>query len=62
MKAAKEKKTEEQCKNTEKGMMSENSKEAYNTIKALTKTQQRKSIVIEDSSGNGKHSCSELVA
>ena len=33
-------------------MMSENSKEAYNTLKALTKTQQRKLAVIEDSSGN----------
>ena len=32
--------------------MSGNSKEAYNTLKALTKTQQHKSAVIEDSSGN----------
>ena len=32
--------------------MSENSKEAYNTFKALTKTQQHKSAVIEDSGGN----------
>ena len=48
MKAAKEKWTEEQCKNIEKGMMSENSKEAYNTLKALTKTIQNKSTVIED--------------
>ena len=29
-----------------------NSKEAYNTLKALTKPQQHKSAVIEDSSGN----------
>ena len=33
-------------------MISGNSKEAYNTLKALTKTQQHKSAVIEDSSGN----------
>ena len=52
MKAAKEEWTEEQRKNIEKGMMSGNSKEAYNTLKALTKTQQHKSAVIEDSSGN----------
>ena len=29
-----------------------NNKEVYNTLKALTKTQQHKSVVIEDSSGN----------
>ena len=29
-----------------------NSKEAYNTLKALTKTQQHKPAVIQDSSGN----------
>ena len=52
MKAAKEKQTEEQCKNTEKGMMSRNSKEAYITPKALTKTSQLKSAVIKSSSGN----------
>ena len=52
MKAAKEEWTEEQCKNTEKGMMSGNITEAYNTLKALNKTQQRKSAVIKDSSGN----------
>ena len=33
-------------------MMSGNSKKAYNTLKALTKTQQHKSAVIEDGSGN----------
>ena len=33
-------------------MTSENSKETYNTLKALTKTQKHKSAVIEDSSGN----------
>ena len=32
--------------------MSGNSKEAYNTLNALTKTQKRKSTVIEDRSGN----------
>ena len=51
MKAAKEKWTEEQCKNIEKRMMPENSKEAYNSLRALTNTQQHKSEVIED--GNG---------
>ena len=36
-----------------KGMMSGNSKEAYSdTLKALTETQQHKSTVIEDNSGN----------
>ena len=52
MKAAKEAWTEGQCKNREKGMMSENSKEAYNTINDLTKTQQHKSAVIGDTIGN----------
>ena len=52
MEAAKEEWTEVQCKNIEKRMTSENSKEAYNTLKTLTKTQQHKSAVIEDSSGN----------
>ena len=52
MKAAKEEWTEEQWKNIEKEMMSVNSREAYNTLKALTITQQHKSAVIEDSSGN----------
>ena len=33
-------------------MMPGNSKEAYNTFKALTKTQQRKSAAIKDSSGS----------
>ena len=52
MKSAKEEWIEEQCKNIEKRMMSGNGKKAYNTLKALTKTQQHKSAVIEDSSGN----------
>ena len=52
MKAAKEQWIEEQCKNKETGMMSGNSKEVYNTLKALTKTQQQKSAVIKNSCGN----------
>ena len=52
MKAAKEEWIEEQCKNIEKGMMSGNRKEAYNTLKAVTKTQQHWSAVIKDNSGN----------
>ena len=52
MKAAKEEWTEEQCKNIEKRMTSGNSEEAYNTLKALTRTQQHKSAVIKDSNGN----------
>ena len=50
MKAAKEEWIEEQCKNIKKGMMSGNSKEAYNTLKALTKTQQHKPAFIGESS------------
>ena len=52
IRAVEEKWIEEQCKNVEKGMMTGNSKEAYNTLKTFTRTQQRKSAVIEDSSGN----------
>ena len=52
MKTAKEERIEEQRKNIEEEMMSEKSKEAYNTLKALTKSQQHKWAVIEDSSGN----------
>ena len=52
MKAAKGEWTDEQCKITEKGMTSGNRKEAFNTLKALTKTKQHKSAVIGDSSGN----------
>ena len=33
-------------------MMPNNSKEAYTTLRALTKTQQHKSAAIQDSSGN----------
>ena len=39
MKAAKEEWTEEQCNNIEKGMLSRNSKETYNILEALNKTQ-----------------------
>ena len=52
MKATKEEWIEDQCKSTERGMISENSIEAFDTLKVLTKTQQHKSAVIEDSSGN----------
>ena len=52
MKAAKEEWIEEQCKNIEKGMVSGNSKEANNTLKAVIKTQQHKSAVTKDSSRN----------
>ena len=52
MKAAKEQWTEEHPKNTDKKMMPRNSKEAYNTFRALTKSQQHKSAATEDSSGN----------
>ena len=40
----------EKFKNIKKGMMSGNSNEAYNTLKAFTRTHQQKSAVIEDSS------------
>ena len=52
MKAAKEDWTEEQSNNIEKGVMSEHSKEAYNTLKVLTTTLQHQSAVIEDSIGD----------
>ena len=52
MKAGKEQCTGENCKNIEKGTISGNSKEAYNTLKALRKTQQYQSAVIGESRGN----------
>ena len=52
MKSAKEEWIEEQCKNIEKRMMSGNSKKAFNTLKALTKTQHHKAAITEDNSGN----------
>ena len=45
-------KEEDQCENIEKEMTSGSSKEAHNTLKALTETQQLTSAVTEDSSGN----------
>ena len=48
MKAAKKDLAEDQCKNIEKGVTSGNSKEAHNTLKALTKIRQHKSAVIEE--------------
>ena len=52
MKAAKKEWVEDQLKNTEKGMMSGNSKEANNTLTAVTKTQQHTSAITEEGSGN----------
>ena len=47
----------EQCKNIEKGMMSGNSKEAYNTLKAQDPT--ISSHHGQQWKADGKHSCSE---
>ena len=52
VKVAKEEWIENQCENIKKRMMSGNNKEAYTTIKALIKTQQHESAVIEESTGN----------
>ncbi|PVD33204.1 hypothetical protein C0Q70_04455 [Pomacea canaliculata] len=51
MKEAKEDWIEDQCCSVEIGMASGDSKKAYETQKALTKTQQRPATVIEDSTG-----------
>lgn len=51
MKEAKEQWISDQCENIEKGMKKGNSKLAYDTLKNLTKTQQNRSSVIEDTSG-----------
>ena len=51
MKAAKEDWIEEQCNAIDKGTNAGNSKEAYNTLKTLTKTSQPKMPVIEDRDG-----------
>lgn len=51
MREAKEQWIVDQCKNVEKGMAHGNSKQAYNTLKKLTKTEQSKTAVIEDSEG-----------
>ena len=45
--AAKEEWTEKLCKHMKKRMMSGSSKEAYNTLKALTKAQQHQSSFIK---------------
>ncbi|XP_071479659.1 uncharacterized protein [Diadema antillarum] len=52
MKAAKENWIEAQCKVIDKGLTAGNIKEAYNTLKTLTKTSQPKSPVIDDKDGN----------
>ena len=52
MRAAKEEWIEEQCDNIEKGMETGNSKQAYSTLKALTKTSQPRANVIDDKDGN----------
>ena len=51
--------TEKQCNNIEKGIMAGNSKEAYNILRDLTKTQQHKSAVIE---GSGRNILTEVTA
>ncbi|XP_072181237.1 uncharacterized protein [Diadema setosum] len=48
MKAAKENWIEAQCKVIDKGLTAGNIKEAYNTLKTLTKTSQPKSTFIDD--------------
>ena len=48
---AKENWIAEQCNKIEEGMKHGNSKAAYDTLKDLTKTQQNKSPIIEDSAG-----------
>ena len=52
MRNAKEKWIEQQCGEIQQGMAAGNSKRAYETLRTLTKTQQPKASVIEDSSGN----------
>ncbi|MGL4418375.1 MAG: reverse transcriptase domain-containing protein [Plesiomonas shigelloides] len=51
MRVAKEAWIEDQCRDVEEGMVNGNSKKAYQTIKTLTKTQQRSAKVIENSNG-----------
>ena len=41
----------DQCRIVEEGMVNGNSKKVYETLRTLTKTQQRTATVIEDSSG-----------
>ncbi|CAH1266623.1 Hypp3444 [Branchiostoma lanceolatum] len=49
MREAKEKWIEDQCEEIQHGMASGNSRKAYETLKTLTKTQQPRTAVIEDS-------------
>ena len=51
MKKVKEKWIEEQCNTIDKDMEKGNSKQAYSTLKALTKTNQPRTTVIEDQDG-----------
>ena len=51
MKTAKEEWIDEQCKNTEKGMIFRNSKEAYNTFKAHNNISQQSSKPAVETSG-----------
>ena len=51
MKKAKEEWIERQCDDIEESFSTGNTKKAYDTLKSLTKTQQPKSSVIEDSNG-----------
>ena len=52
MQKAREKWINDQCDDIEKSMQMGNCKKAYETLRKLTKQQQAKSSVIEDSSGN----------
>ncbi|XP_066285795.1 uncharacterized protein [Branchiostoma lanceolatum] len=52
MREANDKWIEDQCEEIQHGMASGNSRKAYETLKTLTKTQQPRAAVIEDSSGN----------
>lgn len=52
MTEAKENWIEGQCRNIEEGIKRGSSKQAYDTLRTLTKTQQPKASVIEDSNGN----------
>ena len=51
MRAAKEEWIDRQCDNIEKGMEAGNSKQAYNTLRSLTRTSQPRAKVIADKDG-----------
>ena len=51
MRAAKEEWIEKQCNDIEKGMEAGNSKQAYSTLKALTKTSQPRANIIDNKDG-----------